>query len=218
MSDIIRTSIGKKIEEFVIGAGANLPSSPIDVAKLGFQIIKDKKEETFLNEVLNEVTNVTAADINAIKSLERLYKSLQVIAKATTQDKITRFKNLTINGIISQNELSDNNYELYLRLIDELTDEEFIYLNSLVKNLDRTLNFNNDSEENKELISQYEKANELIKLKLELSDEKLDLYRNTLAGKGLVNLQAAWGGLAFKNLPELAYDFMKFIEKGQIND
>lgn len=133
MSKLIKTPIGNAIEQFVLESGVNLPASPIDICKLGFQIIKDKKEEAFINDVLNSKANVDTSVFKTQKLLERLYKVTQVIAKATTQDKINRFKKLTINGIIYQNEISDDDYELYLNILDNLTDNEFLILSIINK-------------------------------------------------------------------------------------
>lgn len=132
MSNLVRTEFGKQIEEIVIDAGLKIPDSPIASLKLGLQLIKDKREEQFLTDLLSSLTHIGLKDINANKSLEKIYKSLQVIAKATTQEKINRFKKLTINGIFYQNSTSDNDYELYLSLVDNLNDEEFLALKYLL--------------------------------------------------------------------------------------
>jgi len=134
MSKLVKTQFFEKIVyDWLLEVGLQIPDSPIAACKLGLQQIKEKREEQFIQEVLEDLKKVDLKDIQAEKSLSKLYKSLQVIAKATTQEKINRFKKLTVNGIIYQNSTSEDDYGLYLRLVDELNDSEFLVLNYLLE-------------------------------------------------------------------------------------
>ncbi len=134
MSELVKTKYFEKIMyDWLLEAGLQIPDNPIAACKLGLQQIKDRKEEQFIKEVLEDLKKIDLKDIQVEKSLAKLYKSLQVIAKATTQEKINRFKKLTVNGIIYQNSTSENDYDLYLRLVDELNDSEFLVLNYLLE-------------------------------------------------------------------------------------
>ena len=66
---------------------------------------------------MSNLVNIDIQSLDAIRSLKRLYKSLQVISKATTQEKIDRFIELTVNGIIAQEQLSDEDYELFVNIV-----------------------------------------------------------------------------------------------------
>ena len=238
MSELRKTPIGKTIENFIIEAGVNLPASPVDVWKLGFQIIKDKKDENFLNDVLNGVKNVTVENIKAEKSLERLYKSLQVIAKATTNEKIERFKRFTINGMIYQNEISDNDYELYLNILDNLTDKEFIIL-SIINKIHPTILVNDQPDKYcgfqgkitlsnlDEVISKFKgdtkismTENNLLEILKEATglQEEINNYKLILYSKGLIELcQALEGYMILEKVSILGEKFMEFINKEKIN-
>lgn len=150
--------------------------------------------------------------------MARLYKSSQVISKALTQDKINRFKTLTINGILEQNSLSDDDYDLFVRLTDMLTDLEFLYLDIFTKHIPRDLSANDTSDTRTQFKDATKRALQELKA-LSITDEKLDFTRNSLAGYGLIKLAAAFGGLAFNGLSDIAYDYVEFIKgNGEVLD
>ena len=88
MSELVKTKYFEKIMyDWLLEAGLQIPDNPIAACKLGLQQIKDRKEEQFIKEVLEDLKKIDLKDIQVEKSLAKLYKSLQVIAKATTQEK-----------------------------------------------------------------------------------------------------------------------------------
>lgn len=135
MTKLIRRTFNDMICQFLIDKGKNIVDliNPLTACKLALETIEEHNKNRHIAEVLEGLKYVDTESLKAEKSLERLHKSLQVIAKATTQDKINRFKQLTINGIIYQDEISDNDYELYLNIIDNLTDNEFLILSIINK-------------------------------------------------------------------------------------
>lgn len=134
MPDIIRKTFNDSLCQFLIDNGKKAVdlANPLSACKLALETLEEHNKDRFIEDVLKGLRNVDTESLKAEKSLERLYKSLQVIAKATTQDKINRFKKLTINGIIYQNSTSDNDYELYLSLVDNLNDMEILVLKYLL--------------------------------------------------------------------------------------
>ena len=186
MAELVKiNSFWKLICNYLLEIGLQIPTSPLEGCKLVLQQIKDKREDQFINDVLEGVKKIDSSDLNAEKSLSRLYKTLQVIAKATTQDKINRFKKLTINGIIYQKETSENEYELFLNILDSLTEEEFVILLDIFKN--KGINSQN---------------------------QEIVCYLQMLNSKGLIKLEPSLNGnMVFKDISIIGKKFMEFINR-----
>ena len=221
MGELIRKTWKDTVAQYLIDSGKNAADivdfveNPLALCKKALETIEEHNRDRFIQEVLDGLKDVDTTSLDAEKSLQRLYKSSQVISKAMTQDKINRFKNLTINGIISQNSLSDDNYDLFVRLTDTLVDMEYVYLYTFAKYIPITISkddtvstrniFNNGKRNvERELQEQYG-----------MSDSNLNFIRNSLAGYGLVNLAAAFGGLAFNGLSDIAYKYIDFVQGNQ---
>lgn len=112
MNKLIRKTLQDSICEFLIDSGKTVCdlTNPYSACKLGLELIEERNRNRFINEVLNGTKEVDVESLDAVKSISRLYKTLQVISKATTQDKKERFKQITINGIIEQKEIKDEDY------------------------------------------------------------------------------------------------------------
>ena len=137
MKHIIRKTWKDTVTQYLINSGITVVdcSNPFGLCKKALETIEDRNKDRFIQKVLDGIATVDTESLEAEKSLARLYKSSQVISKALTQDKINRFKTLTINGILEQNSLSDDDYDLFVRLTDMLTDLEFLYLDIFTKHI-----------------------------------------------------------------------------------
>ncbi|OLA94675.1 MAG: hypothetical protein BHW64_02735 [Candidatus Melainabacteria bacterium LEY3_CP_29_8] len=135
-----------------------------------------------------------------------------MISKATTQDKINRIQALTINGILEQNDLTDEDYELYVRITDELTDAEFIYLYKLIKGIPQ------GAYEYKDFRPMYETVKQQIQEECGYSDDKILYIRNSLVGCGLLDYVLTYGGNAVGSITDTAYSYIKYIELGVNTD
>ena len=155
-------------------------SQPLELCKSALDYIETRNEDRFIQEVLIGLAEANFENLKIHKSLARLYKSIQVISKVTTEEKLLRFKKLTINGIIYQEVLSDNDYELYVNIIDELTDMEFIILNHIYniekEHKDETINIPISDEIGNRLLFQ-----------LDMDAELFSSYIGRLKAKGLIN-------------------------------
>ncbi len=130
MSELTRKTLNDSITEFLISSGRGIATcvNPLNLCKEALTYIETRNEDNFIKGVLDKTKKIDTQSLDAVKSLKRLYKSVQVIAKATTNDKIERFKRLTVNGICYPDRISDSDYELYVNIIDELSDTEFLIL------------------------------------------------------------------------------------------
>ena len=220
MKHIIRKTWKDTVTQYLINSGITVVdcSNPFGLCKKALETIEDRNKDRFIQKVLDGIATVDTESLEAEKSLARLYKSSQVISKALTQDKINRFKTLTINGILEQNSLSDDDYDLFVRLTDMLTDLEFLYLDIFTKHIPRDLSANDTSDTRTQFEDATKRALQELKA-LSITDEKLDFTRNSLAGYGLIKLAAAFGGLAFNGLSDIAYDYVEFIKgNGEVLD
>jgi len=234
MTELRHTPMGRAIENYLINAGLNIPTSTPDAIKSACQFWKNKKEESYFNDILSDIIKIDSSSLNFEKSLERIYLPLQVIAKVTTKEKMDRFKKLTINGIIYQNEISDNDYELYLNILDNLTDKEFIILSIINKiyptilinenidkycgykdkitlaNLEDIINkFKDDTQISITEATLLEILKEATGLQKEINNYMLILY-----SKGLIELNPTLGGgMSLEKISILGQKFMDFINK-----
>ena len=238
MSDLVKTKAFETlIYDYILEFGLQIPDNPIAACKIGMQKIKDKKKDQFINDVLGDLKNIDLKDIEAEKSLAKLYKSLQVIAKATTQEKINRFKKLTVNGIIYQDEISENDYELYLRLVEELTDIEFLILsiiyelhsNILVHNkIDQSCKYGEEinwtnlrktvnklkTNGNQQIAITEQNFIDIIKNATKITQEEILCYKRIIHSKGLIEFETfSSGEVFFKNISNIGQRFMEFINK-----
>lgn len=221
MRKLVRKTFIDTVTQYLIDKGADIVdiSSPLGACKLALEKIEEHNRDSFIEQVIQGLSKVDIESLDAVKSLQRLYKSLQVISKATTQDKINRFKNLTINGICQQEMLSDVDYDLFVRLTDTLTDAEFMYLAIITKYIPRGLSKKDEESTRTQFNDATKRALSEIKQVLSIDDEKLHFIRNSLSGFGLIKLAAAFGGLAFNGMSDIAYDYIEFIQdNGEVSD
>ena len=181
MTELTRKTLNDSITEFLISSGCGIATcvSPLDLCKEALTYIETHNEDNFINEVLNETKKIDTQSLDAVKSLERLYKSVQVIAKATTNDKIERFKKLTVNGICYPNKISDSDYDLYVNIIDELSDKEFLILYKInqIENEHIGEKFNNPISE---------EVDKILLSDLNMDSELFTSYIFRLKAKGLI--------------------------------
>lgn len=210
MGELIRKTWKDTVAQYLIDNGKNIVdyATPLGLCKKALETIEEHNRDRFIQEVLDGLKDVDTTSLDAEKSLKRLYKSVQVIAKAMTQDKLNRFKNLTINGIINQNNLSDNDYETYLNIVDKLTDDEFIYLYNLVKTIPQK------SYQYDEFRELYNFAITKLKKDFNFNDDKILYIRNSLVGHGLLDYVLTYGGNQIGKITDIAYLFIKYVDNG----
>lgn len=179
--EFIRESKIDKLTQAIINSGKFIVdvSSPLSACKRALEQIEQRNEDRFIENVLNDINTADIESLDAVKSLTRLYKVIQVINKATTQDKINRFRQLTVNGIINQESLSDNNFELFVNIIDNLTDLEFIILSAIHRIENEHLR------EAYDLIISKNSEKELLK-ELNMDNNLFISYITLLKGKGMI--------------------------------
>jgi|GEM_PF-1609947 len=238
MAELVKTKSFKKlIDDYILEFSLEIPTGPVDACKKALHSIKEKKKDKFLNDILQDLIKIDASDLLAEKSIERLYKSLQVIAKVTTEEKINRFKKLTINGIIYQNETTENEYELYLNILDSITEYEFIIL-SILNDFYPTILITGRKDEScgfldeinysnyKKIINEFKTKKvqvnilekeliDILKEATKLKSDEISDYKRLLNSKGLVELDIVFGGdyYKFKSISTIGQKFMEFINR-----
>ena len=114
MGELIRKTWKDTVAQYLIDNGKNIVdcANPLGLCKKALETIEGHNRDRFIQEVLDGLKDVDAQSLDVVKSLQLLYKSSQVISKAMTKDKLNRFKNLTINGIIN-NMMNLENYIIW---------------------------------------------------------------------------------------------------------
>ncbi len=180
MQNRIRKTSIDAIEENLIDVGKNITnlSSLSAAAKSALEKAEKYNEDRFINLVLNG-NKIDLQSLDAVRNIKRLYKSLQVVSKAITQEKIDRFVKLTVNGIIAQEQLSDEDYELFVNIVDELTDQEFLILHTInefeLPHVDKSINEPLSEQLSAELLS-----------RLNMDEALFKSYVARLKAKGLI--------------------------------
>ena len=180
---------------------------PTNTLKMCLEFVEEHSISSFLAEVEKGLQIIDIESLDKYKALKRLYRIKQVIAKAITNDKILRFKNLAINGIVCKNAISDNEYETFVEITDQLNDDEFLYLSQVVKNIPK-----NSYKEYKEFREMYQSIIPKLKSLYGFSDDKILYLRNSLIGKGLLNWVMTYGGLELGHIVEISYKYVQFVE------
>ncbi len=125
----VSIDLGKIASE--IGANIDPVSgtiNPLGLCKIVFDMVEKSNVDNFITAVLTDKKLADIKSLDTVKPLKRLYRATQAIHKVMTQEKINRFKLLTVNGIRNKESLSDDKFELFINLIDELTDTEFLIM------------------------------------------------------------------------------------------
>lgn len=177
---IRKTKIDKFIQilidsgKFVVDA-----SNPLSACEKALEQIEQRNEDKFIDSVLNDINSADVESLDAVKSLKRLYRATQAIHKATTQEKINRFKKLTVSGIINQNNLSDDNFELFVNIIDDLTDTEYLIMSIINRIEEEHKGEKFDTRVSKETEKQ-------ILAELSMDNHTFISYITRLKGKGMI--------------------------------
>ena len=211
---LIRETKIDKFTQLLIDSGKFVISiqTPLLACKKALEQIELCNENRFIEMVLNDINSADVKSLDAVKSLKRLHRSLQAIHKVITQEKIGRFNTLTVNGMLNQKSISDDDFELFINIIDELTDTEFFLLSKI---------YNIEKEHEGE---KFNPKQDKIKENL-LSESNMNLgmftsYVNRLKSKGLI--MEAHGVFLSYDTPfyisivdgvtsELAKNLLKFI-------
>lgn len=188
-----RSTLTDKITQTLIDSGKTAIdiSSPLSACKLVLENIEQRNQDRFIENVLSELKNVDAKSLDLYKSLKRLYFSVQVINKVITEEKRKRLLRLTVNGIINQSKIQDDIYELYVNIINELTDTEFLLLLKIdeieKQHENETMNIQTENKIGEQLINE-----------LRLSKDTFDSYIARLKSKGLI-LDLGGGFINYKS-------------------
>lgn len=180
MQNRIRKTSIDAIEENLIDVGKNITnlSSLSAAAKSALEKAEKYNEDRFINLVLNG-NKIDLQSLDAVRNIKRLYKSIQVVSKAITQEKIDRFVKLTANGIMAQDQISDEDYELFVNIVDELTDQEFLILHTInefeLPHVDKPINEPLSRQLSEELLSS-----------LNMDEALFKSYVSRLKAKGLI--------------------------------
>ncbi len=214
-NDCVRITSTDKFTQFLIDSGKFVVdvSSPLGACKRALEQVEQRNEDRFIESVLNDVNAADIESLDAVKSLKRLYKVIQVVNKAITQDKINRFKTLTVNGIINQESLSDDNFELFVNIIDELTDTEYSLLVEI---------YNIEKKEGKSFNMKRGPVIDQILEKFQFSMDFLESYIYRLKAMGLLTNEhgfynngntLVYKGIVDGKLSDMATGLIKFIEE-----
>ncbi len=194
MQNPIRKTFIDSITEYLLDTGKNIANlvSLSAAAKSALEKLEKHNEDRFIDLVFNGRTKIDIQSLDAARNLKRLYKSIQVVSKAITQEKIDRFVKLTVNGIIAQEQISDEDYELFVNIVDELTDQEFLILHTInefeLPHIGETINDPLSNQISEQLIAS-----------LNMDEDLFKSYVSRLKAKGLI--LSIPGGFISHNTP-----------------
>lgn len=104
-----------------------------------------KEEENFIESVLNNEKIIDQNSLEMFEHLDRLRKTMLVIWKVKTEEKKKHFFNLTVNGLLQKGNITDDEYDIFVQMLDELSDIEFKMLMAICEIEDAHKNQKYDS-------------------------------------------------------------------------
>lgn len=138
-----------------------------------------KEEENFIESVLKNEKIIDQNSLEIFERFDRLRKTMLVIWKVKTEEKKKHFFNLTINGLLQKDNITDDKYDIFVQILDELSDIEFNMLMAICEIEDAHKNQKYDPK-----IS-IDAERELL-TKLDMSREDFLAFVSRLKGKGLI--------------------------------
>lgn len=169
------------------------------------------KQKEFMEQVLNELKDIDMTIVEKNDFLNRTYLTSEVIKKAQSNDKIKLLTLLFVKSIIFYSELNNDDFELFIKIIDSLTYKEFIILKALLdeeRKLIKKLKASKDATED---------AYNGIKEKLKIDDKQLRGYIDRLKGQGLLEMLSGFASTELRlhcgNTSQLFKNLVDFLDK-----
>ena len=141
ISEIKRGNVQDRIRDLFINYVGVIPVLGPALSSLFSEYIPERRQNRlyeFLDDFLTELKdlkedNAAKIDMNYLYSEEFGYifeETLQLVTKAYQKEKIKAFKNILINSLIDK-EVNQDIKEIYLHLVDELTDFDIFILKKI---------------------------------------------------------------------------------------
>lgn len=154
-----------------------------------------EKHELLLNRILSNTETICTIDINDVEFIMNFKKTLDAVNRLSNNDKVIYFANLLKNGYLTNNRISNDEYEEYLRTLNELSFREINYIFFLYK-----FELNNNKEDKKywyKFMDEFEKEFKINKYR------SYEIYKR-ISNTGLIyeELQLEGTSVLEKSSPE----------------
>lgn len=87
-----------------------------------------QKQEIFLDEILKNDIELCTVDVNDVEFIMNFKKTLDAVNRLSNNDKIKYFANLLRNGYMKKEKISNDEYEEFLRVLNDLSYREINYI------------------------------------------------------------------------------------------
>lgn len=87
-----------------------------------------QKQEIFLDEILKNDIELCTVDVNDVEFIMNFKKTLDAVNRLSNNDKIKYFANLLRNGYMKKEKISNDEYEEFLRILNDLSYREINYI------------------------------------------------------------------------------------------
>lgn len=141
IEELKKSNIQDRVRSLFLNYVGSIPQIGPALATLFGEYIPERRQERlykFLDDFLRELeklkkNNAEKIDIEYLYSEEFGYifeETLQLVTKAYQKEKILAFKNILINSLLDR-EINQDIKEIYLHLVDELTDFDIFALKKI---------------------------------------------------------------------------------------
>jgi len=210
--------------------GQNITLDPFSAVNLVCKKLEEIKQKTFAEQVAKGLKYVDMSDVNKDDFLNRFYLIFEAVKKAQTNEKIELLTLLFNKSIILYSEISNDDYELFVRIVDSLTYNEFIILKILSKEENNLITLGTKymetatEEAYKEIkktlmMKATEEAYTEIKNTLMINQSELVGYTDRLKGQGLLEMLAGLASddlrLDCGNTSQLFKNLIEFLDKSE---
>lgn len=202
-----------KTYQVILKGGQMVTLDPCSAINILCKELESFKQKEFMEQVLNDLQVIDMTTIEKNDFLNRFYLTYKTILKTQLNEKIKLLTLLFVKSIKLYSEINNDKFELFIKIIDNLTYSEFIILKMLCEK-EKYLKI---SQTDNAKITK--KAYEEIKETLNINEELLIAYICRLKGQGLIEItdvfadDSALEELNCGPISQLFKDLVEFIEK-----
>lgn len=173
---------------------------------------KEKRVTTFFDELAKNETPLTEDIINSDDFLHKYFITLKAVIETKRTEKIRYFARLLNNCNTSLINDETDNFEDFIKILDDLTFQE-IQILSIIRECDRETN-DESIDFNRKMtgaISFYKKIKENISIQLRITEDEVRSHLNRLERTGCVFYQKAANEKMFSVVTTSLYHKLEWL-------
>lgn len=202
-----------KTYQLILKGGQMIHLDPCSYINTICKELESFKQKGFMEQVLNGLKDIDMTIVEKNDFLNRFYLTFETIKKAQSDDKIKLLTLLFNKSIIFYSEITNDDFELFIKIIDTLTYKEFIILKILYDAENDVISKAKNSK------TTTDDAFKKIQVTLDISKEDIEGYIDRLKGQGLIEIIEGLASADMKlhcgDVSSLFKKLMDFLDKAE---